>query len=138
MSRIRNIVMAGALAFATALPVATTAEAGPIAPVPLKVEKVSDVSKVAYCGRRGCRRGYYRGRYWGPRYGRYWGPRYRYWGPRRVWVAPVVVAPTVVYRRGGWNAHVRWCLNRYASYNPRTNTFLSYGGYYKRCNSPYR
>jgi hypothetical protein len=130
MSKIRNLVMAGALAFATIAPM-SAAEAGPIAPLQLKVEKSSDVTTVARCGRWGCRRGYYRGRYWGPR--RYYGAR-RYWGPRRVWVAPIIVAPRV-YR--GRNAHVRWCLNRYASYNPRTDTFLSYDGYYKRCVSPY-
>jgi hypothetical protein len=131
MSKIRNYIMAGALAFATIVPV-TVAEAGPMAPAPIKVEKTSDVTQVR-CGRWGCR-----GRYWGGRRA-YWGPRYgvrRYWGPRRVWVAPVIVAPRIVVRRG-YNAHVRWCMNRYGSYNPRTNTFLAYDGYYKRCVSPY-
>jgi hypothetical protein len=138
MSRIRSYIMAGALAFATVVPV-TMAEAGPMAPAPIKVEKSSDVTQVR-CGRWGCRGRYWngRGRYYGR--GRYWGPRYygarRYWGPRRVWVAPVIIAPRVVVRRG-YNAHVNWCLNRYGSYNPRTNTFLSYDGYYKRCVSPY-
>ena len=33
--------------------------------------------------------------------------------------------------------HVEWCLNRYRSYNPRTNTFMGYDGYRHRCNSPY-
>ena len=127
MSKIRNFVMASALAFATIAPL-SVAEAAPIAAVPLHIDKSVDVAQVAYCGRWGCRRG----RYWGPR--RYYGAR-RYWGPRRVWVAPVIIAPRVIYR--GRNAHVRWCLNRYASYNPRNNTFLSYDGYYKRCVSPY-
>jgi hypothetical protein len=39
---------------------------------------------------------------------------------------------------GGWsNRHVRWCLNRYRSYNPRTNMWLSYSGQYRQCNGPY-
>lgn len=121
MSKIRNIVMAGALAFATAVPVAV--EAAPMS-APLKIEKSSDVTNVRCWRCRG-----WRGRHW----------RGRYWGPRRVWIAPRVVirpAPRYVVRRG-YNAHVRWCLNRYASYNPATNTFLSYDGYYKRCISPY-
>lgn len=135
MSKIRNIVMAGALALATTVPV--VAEAGPMMNnAPLTVEKSSDVTKVRCWNCRGWRGGW-RGRYWGPR--RYWaapGWRGRYWGPR-VYVAPrVVVGPTYVVRRG-YNAHVRWCMNRYGSYNPRTNTFLSYDGYYKRCVSPY-
>jgi hypothetical protein len=129
MSKIRNIVMAGALAFATAVPV--IAEAGPM-PGPVKVEKTTDVTSVrVVCGRWRCHRGGWRGRYWGPR---------RVWVAPRVYIAPrrVYVAPRVVIRGGGWNAHVRWCMNRYASYNPNNNTFLAYDGYYKRCNSPYR
>jgi hypothetical protein len=36
------------------------------------------------------------------------------------------------------NNHVRWCLHRYRSYNPRTDMFLGYDGRYHRCRSPYR
>jgi hypothetical protein len=36
-----------------------------------------------------------------------------------------------------YGGHVEWCLNRYRSYNPRTNTFMGYDGYHHRCNSPY-
>ena len=35
------------------------------------------------------------------------------------------------------DAHVNWCLNRYRSYNPRTDTFRGYDGYDHRCISPY-
>lgn len=38
---------------------------------------------------------------------------------------------------GGGGGHVEWCLNRYRSYNPRTDTFMGYDGYRHRCNSPY-
>ncbi|MFN3718298.1 MAG: BA14K family protein [Rhizobium rhizophilum] len=43
------------------------------------------------------------------------------------------------YRPPGraWQRHVDWCLNRYRSYNPRTNQFLSSSGYYKVCRSPF-
>jgi hypothetical protein len=37
----------------------------------------------------------------------------------------------------GGGGHVQWCLNRYRSYNPRTNTYMGYDGYRHRCNSPY-
>jgi hypothetical protein len=33
---------------------------------------------------------------------------------------------------------VAWCLNRYRSYNPRTNTWVSYSGRVRQCHSPYR
>ncbi|MBD1546005.1 BA14K family protein [Labrenzia aggregata] len=68
-----------------------------------------------------------------PRYydRRYYDRRYydrRYHDPRYV--------PPPRYRRS--NSHVRWCLNRYRSYNPRTDQYLGYDGYYHYCRSPYR
>ncbi|WP_346914282.1 BA14K family protein [uncultured Roseibium sp.] len=45
-------------------------------------------------------------------------------------------APPPRYHRS--DAHVRWCLNRYRSYNPRTDQYLGYDGYYHYCRSPYR
>jgi len=44
--------------------------------------------------------------------------------------------PPPRYRRS--RAHVNWCLNRYRSYNPRTDQYLGYDGYYHYCRSPYR
>ena len=39
---------------------------------------------------------------------------------------------------GGYgNDHVSWCLNRYRSYNPRRNTWVSNSGYVRQCISPY-
>ena len=35
------------------------------------------------------------------------------------------------------NKHVRWCLNRYRSYNPRTNLWTAYSGRKHQCDSPY-
>ena len=35
------------------------------------------------------------------------------------------------------NAHVEWCLDRYRSYNVRTNTWVSYSGQVRQCVSPY-
>ena len=34
--------------------------------------------------------------------------------------------------------HVRYCLDRYRTYNMRTNTFRGYDGYLHQCRSPYR
>ena len=33
--------------------------------------------------------------------------------------------------------HVEWCFDRYRSYNPRNNTWVSYSGNTNECNSPY-
>ena len=38
---------------------------------------------------------------------------------------------------GFGSEHVRWCLNRYRSYNPRTNLWRAYSGKKYQCNSPY-
>lgn len=53
------------------------------------------------------------------------GPSYDpYYEPRRVY-------------RGGGNAHVRWCHNRYRSYRAYDNTFQPYNGRRQQCYSPY-
>lgn len=42
------------------------------------------------------------------------------------------------YDGGGLSRrHVRYCLNKYRSYNPRNNTWMARGGQMKRCYSPY-
>ena len=39
---------------------------------------------------------------------------------------------------GGMSSrHVEWCMDRYRSYNPRTNTWVSYSGVVHQCDSPY-
>jgi hypothetical protein len=94
MFSLKNIVMAGALALASILP-ASLAEATPMAPQALSVEKNSDVIDARIvCG--------------------YWGCHHRYWGPRvvvrpRLWVAPRVV---VVGPRWRWG----WCGPRWHHY----------------------
>ena len=59
------------------------------------------------------------------------------WGwepPRYYRPAP---PPPPRYYRPRTNPHVQWCLDRYMSYNPSTNRYLSSSGYYKVCISPY-
>jgi hypothetical protein len=83
--------------------------------------------------------GYWRPRYYAPCYG--WGG----YGCRRgyggyyggSWLG---YGPTIVYRNRGYgygSRHVRWCLNRYRSYNPRSNTWVAYSGRVRQCISPY-
>ena len=128
MSKISKMMIAGALAIATIVP-ATMAEAMPLTAAPAKAEKSVDLQKAAWCGRYRCG------------YRRVWRPRARVWvAPRRVWVAPRVIirpAPRVVIRTG-YSRHVRWCMNRYNSYDAASNTFVTYGGDVRRCRSPFR
>jgi len=35
------------------------------------------------------------------------------------------------------SAHIEWCMERYRSYNPRDNTFMSYSGVMRECDSPF-
>jgi len=43
----------------------------------------------------------------------------------------------VYYDRAWTEAHIEWCLDRYRSYNPATNTFTGYDGYQRECRGPY-
>jgi hypothetical protein len=86
-------------------------------------------------------RGYWNGRFYGNRY------RYRrgnfihfyggYYYNNPWWLgAPIIVTRPAYY--GGWGRrHVAWCMDRYRSYNPRTNTWVSYSGEVHQCISPF-
>lgn len=37
----------------------------------------------------------------------------------------------------GYSLHVEWCLDRYRSYDPRSNTYMTYSGIRRYCRSPY-
>lgn len=131
MSKIRNLVFGCAMSIASAIAPMGVAEAVPLA-VP-KVETKSDVTRaqVEFCYGYGCERRHYR-RYNRPYYGGYERPRYyrpRYYRPRYE-------QPR--YYGGGRNAHVRWCSNRYRTYDPYTNRYHAGGGVYRMCYSPYR
>lgn len=45
--------------------------------------------------------------------------------------------PPPRYERSAWRAHVNWCLDRYRSYDPNSDTFVGFDGYEHRCVSPY-
>ena len=64
------------------------------------------------------------------------------------WTLPLIIGGSIAANNyddnnyddndGGYgNRHVEWCLNRYNSYNPRNNTWVSYSGNVNQCNSPY-
>ena len=64
-------------------------------------------------------------------YGGYYGNPW--WG----YEDPYYYAPLPVPRYAYGRSHVRWCLNRYRSYNPRTDTFMGYDGHRHYCRSTY-
>ena len=98
--------------------------------------------------RRDGRRHYDRHRH-GPRYSyrrpgfhHYYGGHY-YSSP--WWVGPSIgfgiTVPGVALGLGGGyggnSAHVQWCLNRYRTYDPATDTYIPRVGERAYCNSPY-
>jgi hypothetical protein len=63
-------------------------------------------------------------------------PRRHYVHPRRYYyVEPHAYYPKHAYRLS--SAHVDWCLWRYRTYNPATNTFFIRRGVPAVCVSPY-
>jgi hypothetical protein len=139
------LLTAGALGFAVPSS-AATASLGSVLPV-LDQPTTSNVEKVAYrkvIKRRG---GYNRARH-GMRYryrhGRYAHYYHGWWYHRPWWRGPTVAVGIGVgaayggyYGYSAGNPHVRWCLNHYRSYDPRSDTFVGFDGYRHRCNSPF-
>jgi hypothetical protein len=65
-----------------------------------------------------------------------------YWYENPWWVLPMVGAGIALSHRDRYyddygSNHVEWCLNRYRSYNVRTNNWVSYSGRVHHCVSPY-
>jgi BA14K-like protein len=53
------------------------------------------------------------------------------------WTLPLIIGDTIARQNDGRGSHVQWCLSRYRSYNPRTDTWLGTSGRRYQCNSPY-
>jgi hypothetical protein len=70
---------------------------------------------------------FHRPYYYDPYYSPYYSSYPYYYRPHRYSYVSV-----------GGSRHVRWCLNHYRTYDPRSNTFIGYDGYRHRCRSPYR
>lgn len=94
-------------------------------------------------------RNWYRNGHWyGPRFP-YRCPGYTYfyggfWYPWPWWsnVWTFQVGENGGYWNGGYSSgrgsrHVSWCMGRYRSYNPRTDSYTGYDGRQHRCISPF-
>ena len=124
MSRIRNAVFGCALAIASAIAPISALQAMPLPAADRTVG--GDVTTV---------QGFCYGRHCGWHGRRHYRPRHHY-SPRRHYYRPRYQRPRAY---GGRSAlHVRWCLNRYRTYNPATNRYHAGGGVYPLCRSPYR
>ncbi len=58
------------------------------------------------------------------------------------WTLPLIIGGSIAaqnsYDGDGYGSrHVEWCLDRYRSYDPRTNTWVAYSGRVNQCDSPY-
>jgi hypothetical protein len=134
MHSVAKIAFSAFLAVGTIVPAGAGLAAPLSVPAP-QVEKQSDVQNARWvrrCHNRRCSKVWVGKRDWRP----------------RVVVRPRVVirpAPRVVVRPGArvvvrpaGSRHVRWCENRYRTYDRATDTFVANGGIVKRCNSPFR
>ena len=46
------------------------------------------------------------------------------------------VAAGQAFKNAYNNPHIRWCFNRYRSYDPRSDTYVGYDGDRHRCRGP--
>jgi hypothetical protein len=143
---LKNTMIAAALALAGGLLVAAPASAASVSTgvaLPL-LAKPSAIEPAAYKRNR-----YVYRRHPGYRYG------YRPYRHRGLYYAPNVFIGAAPYygdyggyydgygfAEGGYAAdsndeHVTWCMDRYRSYNPETDSFMGYDGYQHPCNSPF-
>jgi hypothetical protein len=66
-----------------------------------------------------------------------------FWFPAAAFLGGLIIGGALDgprYVRPGYrltNAHVRWCYDRYRSYDARSNTFQPYNGPRRACYSPY-
>jgi BA14K-like protein len=126
----------------TALPTATVALPVTRAPVVANPAEVVQVQQVRRLERRGGiiylngHRGYREHRRGYREFNGFWFPAAAFLGG--LIIGEMLDGPR--YERPGYrlsNAHVRWCYDRYRSYDAGSNTFQPYNGGRRVCYSPY-
>lgn len=117
--------------------------------IPLTVEKQSHNAaiNVQYRERRNhyrASRNHYRPRHYDRRYDRRHYNR-RHSGNAAAGIIGGLAAGAIIsgmvnqnYRAPAGNSHINWCLNKYRSYDPSSNTYQPFNGPRRYCNSPYR
>jgi len=149
MKKLLSTVCAAAMAMTAVATTSVATQAAPVVPQVRGDLPTTDIEQV--------RDGMYRnGKYWyynGHRGYRDYRPGYRrhgdFWFPAGAFIAGAIIggalsspgpryyAPRRVYSAPSGSAHVRWCYNRYRSYDARSNTYQPYSGARRVCYSPY-
>jgi len=128
MSAIQNVIFGCAITVASTFAPLGASQAAPFPMPDVQTEGNGALTKVqTFCFGYHC--GWER-RHYRPRY--YYRDHYR----PRPYYRPRYERPRYYY--GGGRAHVRWCLNRYRTYNPATDRYHAGRGIYRVCYSPYR
>jgi hypothetical protein len=151
MSPVNALAIAAALAISSLAPAAAAPIAQPgITPAMPAIDRVDyEPRKRPACPGQ-YKRGYYTlnpGRYdtwleYGPyEHKHYGGQRWHdlnYNGCAPWWhPAPYAsAAARKAFKTASRNPHVRWCLERYRSYDPATDTYVNYDGNRRRCVGP--
>ncbi len=140
-NRLRQFTLTAALVVATLVPEVGVANALPFQPVtPLAKLQANEILSVQYTKHRrlGMTKNWQFQRHGNrcrTRLGncRYFHQGYFYQTP--WWTLPLILG-NQIQRQNSGNSHVRWCLSRYRSYNPRTDLWLGNSGKHYRCKSP--
>jgi hypothetical protein len=131
--RIYAIIGSG-LGLFMGLSILSPVDAASISPLQLAAGKQFDAGFVHDVGRK------YNRRRHGPRFRYRRGPYRHFHGGfyyRTPWWTLPLAIPGVVGGYSNGSAHVQYCLDKYRSYDPRTNTYLGYDGERHPCRSPY-
>jgi BA14K-like protein len=140
--KLHQLTLSAALIAASVVSELNVADAMPILPINNSVKvQPTDVLPVQYMGnqRSGLSLRWQFGRDGNRCRSRFGDCRHYYRGyyyETPWWTIPLILGDQMTRRNYG-NAHVRWCLSRYHSYNPRTDLWLGNSGRRYRCNSPY-
>jgi BA14K-like protein len=149
---IRQAFLSAALAFAFGAAGMAPAAAAPPVPAKAALSEAQDSVKVDVWHRRhiGIYDPFYHPRrHFRPRHGfsfgivigrpGYYAPRYNYYDPFPSYRPYRLIRPHYHHRRVIRIAdpHMRWCYNRYRSYDRYSNTFQPYHGRRRVCVSPY-
>ncbi|MBL8791518.1 MAG: BA14K family protein [Rhizobiales bacterium] len=120
------------------------AQAAPVTPLPLAEAGSPYLDLASHEGRRHMRSDWQRhrdGRRCSHRNNHCRHYRGGYWYETPWWTLPLVggaiIHESMRHDRAYGRRHVEWCLDRYRSYDVRTNTWVAYSGDVRECISPY-
>jgi hypothetical protein len=131
-------LIGGALLFGT-VPASASTLPGPTIVAPGETTAIEEVRQDGV--RQDILRGHPRASAYGPRrhagsfgHGRHYGPHFGF----GITLPGIALGLTAPHAHAGLpTAHVQWCMNRYRTYDPATDTYFPRIGVRARCSSPY-